>query len=334
MANTIPGLGTWRREPDIQAGDTTAGPPDDPGTTERAARAAANARYQAFVASPPTDEQCRAYGAPGHTYDQCVRAPISDPILFETEGTDVNAVDPNDVRQRGLGDCYFLASLAALASTPRGQSLIRGAIVENKNDRGEVVSWTVTLHRPESHLFGPTTFRDEHVLVAGMYVVGHAEARPGNYGDEVWAPLFEKAYAQYAGSYEKIGRGGDPAKAMAILTGRAATSVSLGWPERLFRSYGADELQRDLAGGKMIVLNTRPGIGRSPGSRATRAERQVSSDAHGLIGRHAYFVQGVEQQNGKPCVRLGNPWADTNPELVPCDELARWFSRVTIGAVP
>jgi hypothetical protein len=334
MANTIPGIGTWRRDSDVQAGDASTGPPDDPSTTERAARAAANARYQAFVASPPTDEQCRAYGAPGHDFDQCVRDPIKDPVLFLREGHEVNAVDPNDVQQRGLGDCYFLASLAALASTPRGQSLINSAIVENKNVRGEVVSWTVTLHRRESHLFGPTTFRDEHISVAGMYVIGHAEARRGTYGDEVWAPLFEKAYAQFMGGYDKIGRGGDPAAAMAVLTGREATSVSLGWPERLFRSYGADELERDLASGKMVTLTTRAGIGPTPGSRATRAERQASNDAHGLVGGHVYYAQGIEPQNGKPCVKLGNPWADSSPVFVPCDELARWFTKVSIGAVP
>lgn len=329
MANTIPGLGTWRRDPDVEAGDLAAGPPDDPSTTERAARAAANARYQAFVSSPPTDEQCKAYGAPGHDFDQCVGVRVEDPVLFQPEGHDVDAVDPRDVRQGALGDCYFLASLAALAGTPRGRSLISSAIVENKNDRGESVGWTVTLHRPESHLFGPKTFCDEHVSVAGMYVVGHAEARHGNNGDEVWVALFEKAYAQYAGSYDAIGHGGDPAAAMQVLTGRDATSVSLGWPARLFRSYGVDELQRDLASGKMIVLSTVAGVGPIPGYRAT-----ASGDAHPLIGSHAYYVRGVAQHNGKPYVMLGNPWANADPQAVPFDQLSRWFSKVSIGAVP
>jgi Calpain family cysteine protease len=334
VANTIQGIQAWRRDPDPEGGDTIAGPPDDPSAAARAARAAANDRYQAFVSSGPTDKECDDVSAPGHDYDQCVRAPISNPVLFEMQKADANAVDPKDVQQRGLGDCYFLASLAALASTPGGRALIGGAIVENKNDQGEVVSWTVTLHQPDKHLFGPTTFRDVHVQVSGLYVVGHAAPRVGDDGNEVWAPVFEKAYAQYAGGYEKIGHGGDPAKAMAILTGREATSVSLGWPERLFRSYGADELQRDLASGKMVVLNARAGVGRSPASSAIRAERQSTVDAHGLVGGHAYFVEGLEQRDGKQFVKLGNPWAASQPDPIPCDELTRWFARVSIGGVP
>ncbi len=207
-------------------------------------------------------------------------------------------------------------------------------VVENKNVRGEVVSWTVTLHEPERHAFGSTTFRDVPITVDGPYVVGHARVRTDGRTSEVWPAVFEKAYAQYAGGYNKIGRGGVPADVMPILTGREATYVSLGWPNRWFGGYGANELKGDLANGKMVVLSTKTGIGGSRDADATPAEHQASLDAHRLVGDHAYFVTGTEQVDGKLFLKLGNPWGDTQPEPVPFDELTKWFSGVSVGSVP
>jgi hypothetical protein len=337
VTESIQSIRTWRRDPDSDAGDPDAGPPIDPSSTARAARAAADARYQAFVSSGtsgPSPEQCRDVEAPDHDYDHCVNDPVSNPVLFQKQSTDADAVDSKDVRQGGLGDCHIMASLAALANTPAGRALIRSAVVENKNDGGEVVSWTVTLHQPEKHLLGETTFRDVRVTVDGLYVVGHARARAENGRNEIWPLVVEKAFARYAGGYNRIGRGGAPTAAMALLTGREATSVSLDWHNRWFRSYGAGELQADLASGKLVVLNTRSGIGGRTSADATPAERQANVDAHRLLPDHAYFATGLEQHDGKLFVKLGNPWAEAEPGLVPCDELTRWFSAVAIGSVP
>ncbi len=341
MTESIQSIRTWRRDPDPDGQDAAGGPPDDASTVARAARAVANARYQVFVsretsseASGPSPDSCHDFQASSHDYDQCVDGPVPNPVLFQRQGTDADAVDSKDVMQGRLGDCHILAPLAALASTPRGRALIRSAVVENRNDQGKVESWTVTLHQPESHLFGRTTFRDVHITVGGLYVVGHARARGENGLNEIWPLVVEKAIAQHAGGYNQIGHGGLPTAAMALLTGCGATYVSLAWPNRWIRSYGAGELQADLANGKLVVLSTLSGIGGSTSADATPAQRQASVDAHGLLGGHAYFAMGVEQHDGKLFVKLGNPWADEEPGLVPCDELTRWFSGVAIGSVP
>ena len=120
---------------------------------------------------------------------------------------------------------------------------------------------------------------------------------------------------------------------MALLTGREATYFSLNRPSRWLRPYGADELRTDLANGKMVVLSSRARIAGSPGPDATPAERQAQRDAHGLIGGHGYFAMGIEEHDGKSFVRLGNPWGDTQPDLIPCDELSTWFSGVTVGSM-
>ncbi len=315
MVESIQGASRWRPELDFDNGDPAAGPPDDATSRARAVRAAADAPYQAFVSSGLPADACRDFGASDHDYDACVRDAVPNAMLFQKEGADADAVDPRDVRQGGLGDCHFLAPLAALAGTPEGRAALRAAVVENRNHKGDVVSWTVMLHAPETHWFGKTTFRDVPITVSAPFAVGHARVRPGS--SEVWPLVFEKAYAQYAGGYNRIGRGGVPGVAMALLTGREATSVSLDWPHRWLRPYGADELRTDLAKGKMVVLSSRAEIAGSPG----------------LIGGHAYFAMGIEEHDGRSFVRLGNPWGDSQPEPIPAEELSTWFSDVTVGSL-
>src|SRR6476646_5724950 len=61
--------------------------------------------------------------------------------LFEQQAGDDDDISPDDVRQWQIGDCYLLASLAALASTPVGRQRIRCMIEENRVD-GNLVSYT------------------------------------------------------------------------------------------------------------------------------------------------------------------------------------------------
>ena len=125
MVESIQGAGGWRPEVDFENGDPAAGPPEDATSRARAVRAAADARYQAFIASGPPANPCLDFAAPGHDYDRCVRVPVPNAVLFQREGADADAVDPRDVQQGGLGDCHFLAPLAALASTPEGRAALR-----------------------------------------------------------------------------------------------------------------------------------------------------------------------------------------------------------------
>jgi hypothetical protein len=328
-------LGVARRyDPEFDGQDATggppppAGPPDDEISRARAERADAHARYQDFVAA---GDPCEGATEPKHP-DACVRQKIDNAVLFQKEGADADAVDAADVQQGRMGDCHLLAPLAALASTPQGRALLRGAIVENRNDKGEVVSWTVTLHKPEPHLLWKTTFRDVSVTVDGPYVVGHAVPRGENGQSEVWPAIMEKAYAQYAGGYDKIANGGRPTDAIAVLTGQEATYHSLGWLGRWLGGYDGDDLRADLANGKIVVLSTRAvfeGQGR-PGAANGRA----APDAHGLIEDHAYFVTGTTERDGRLFVKMGNPWGADPPGLVPFDELAPWFSGISVGSVP
>jgi hypothetical protein len=284
-------------------------------TTDRADRAAAAERYDAFVsgggeASPP----CPAFDDPAHDFDRCGITTVDHPRLFVQEVNDADEINVHDVRQAGVGDCYFMATLSALAGSPQGRAIIRNAIAENRNDRGDVVSYTVTLHRPETHWWGlgKTTFSEVRVTVDAQFAEGHANARSDGNANEIWPLVLEKAYARFRGGYNAIGHGGVASDAMKVLTGRDASETVLGH----FYRYGPGDLQNDLAAGNLVVLGT-------------------PRDVHGynLLGNHAYVVTGTIERDGRLYVTLHNPWDSSEPTPVPVDEIGQRFRTVDVGSV-
>jgi hypothetical protein len=294
-------------------------PPPAPDAEARA-RALATVNYDAFAAGKLiAPHPCNDFtDGEEHDFDRCVTDRMVDaPLSVKQEG-DRSAIDPKDVQQFKLGDCFVLAPVAALASTEEGRALIEKAIVPNKNEKGEVTSYTVTLHEPETHWFRATTFTEKKVTVDPVFAVGHADpVRPGLPGaeKEIWPLVLEKAFAEYLGGYNKLHQGGLPALAMELLTGKPADTKGL----FLFWSYGPRELAKDLSEGKMVVLNTEPGLD--------------SGNAYDLIKSHSYQVTGTQTVNGKLCVTLHNPWNKDEPKPVPFDELHTWFDNVAVGSV-
>ncbi len=106
---------------------------------------------------------------------------------------------------------------------------------------------------------------------------------------------------------------------MQVLTGKEATQTKL----NLFSDYRASQLQADLASGKLVVLQTKTGIGGKAGP----------SGARDLFEHHAYAVTGTEVIDGKVYLRLHNPWNVAEPKPIPFEELHDWFSAVDVGSV-
>ncbi len=305
--------GLQPRSPAPGAGHPASGEAPNPVLSERSERAAAQARLEAFAAGsePEAPPSCGT-----DDDDASPQSGVPGAVLFAREPSDVHEVEPTDVKQGAIADCYLMATLCALAGSPAGRDLIRRAITENKNARGETVSYTVTLHRPDAGWLR-TTFTDVRVTVDATFPSRHAipAAAPDGRA-EVWPLVLEKAYAAYVGSYRAIGgHGGLPADAMRVLTGREASCIALsrtlGIP-----SYGATELQRDLIAGKLIVLGT--------GAATARAD---------LVAKHAYWVSGTTVQNGKLYVTLHNPCNALDPAPVPVEDLDRLFTAVHVGSV-
>lgn len=320
MTNRID-ISTLRPRADYARDDSTGPVPNSSTDTERTQRALADARLNVFVAGSgvPASPDCKNFDA-HHDFVACGTESIDGAVLFRKESRDVDEIDVKDVQQKDIGDCYMMASLAALASTPGGRAHIKGMIREGKNENGEP-TYTVTFQKPESHWFGlgKTTFSEVRITVDASYVFGHATPRKEGAFQEVWPVVVEKAFARYCGSYGAIHNGGSGALALEVLTGKEARQTRLS----IFSHYGESQLQADLASGKPVVLQTRSGIGGDGGPTAAR----------GLYAEHAYAVTGTDVIGGKLFVKLYNPWGRLDPPPVPFDELHQWFSAVDLGSV-
>ncbi|MEB3293103.1 MAG: Ser-Thr-rich GPI-anchored membrane family protein [Synechococcales bacterium] len=105
-----------------------------------------------------------------------------------------NGISYQDIRQGGVGDCYFLAGLAAVAL--RLPSAIENMFIDNQDD-----TWTVRFYRHD-------TGKSEYVTVdrylpvnpQGRELWNLPYAKVGgvytNLGNELWVALAEKAYVQ------------------------------------------------------------------------------------------------------------------------------------------
>ena len=119
-------------------------------------------------------------------------------------------IEPSDVTQGLLGDCYLLAAISALAEKPRRIREIflspsvtaSGAYAVRFYINGEPTDVVIDDHFP--------CFEDPE-KDCWAFSRGTSEV-------EIWVLLLEKAYAKVYGSFERI-EGGKPYQAFNTLTG-------------------------------------------------------------------------------------------------------------------
>ena len=106
----------------------------------------------------------------------------------------MDSIDPSDIRQGLLGDCYFLSVLSVLAENP---SRILSLFVNDKvNDYGV---YAIKICKNGEW---------KEVVVDDRFPCFQDEpAFSKAHGDELWVLLLEKAWAKIHGSYERIEAG-------------------------------------------------------------------------------------------------------------------------------
>lgn len=146
---------------------------------------------------------------------------------------DADAFAPDDVNQGGLGNCYLLAALMALADTR--PEVLRNAISGPKADGTyDVHIFTGASDDPKAPLtpkvvnVSPSFYiNKEQVEVGGQAMpvdeggeltFARGGDRDANGNEELWVKLIEKALAVEAGGYAQLD-GGFPARVLEALTG-------------------------------------------------------------------------------------------------------------------
>lgn len=204
---------------------------------------------------------------------------------------DANAVDPNDIRQGQLGDCYLCAAMMAVARAR--PDLVRSMIT--KLDDG---SYNVALHIKDGKWDKNST---QVVNVSADFpVTGRGEAayvKPGDSdkdGPELWGMLIEKAYAQARGSYSGI-KSGNSGTAAAMMVGGSSKEYKV-----------PDTSAADIA--KIIddALKKRlPVTANTMGTEKSGLDADTWQ-ASGVVGHHSYAVKSVDVSAGT--ISLQNPW--------------------------
>jgi calpain-15 len=107
---------------------------------------------------------------------------------FKLFGKDIS---PNDIMQGGVGDCYFLASVASFAERP---NRVR-AIFHNK------VANSAGCYLIKLYVNGVPS----GIMVDDLFLTDGLKMQFANCKNEkLWVPLLEKAWAKLLGSYTRI----------------------------------------------------------------------------------------------------------------------------------
>jgi len=266
--------------------------------------------YDAEIEKKKIDSKTRITGVKTFPY-----------LLFQKGRDDDSSIHPNDVSQGALGDCYFVASLAAVAKQNPG--LIRRAIRDNGDG-----TYTVTLYKKTGGFLGfGGHYEPVEITVTGEFPKGEyysKEAKQwvavtphvGTGDKELWPLIFEKAYGQLiAGDgrmpqvYKELNEGGFPQDALTALTGKSSETHS---PDH----YTLQELVDFHQKGYALVLSSKDKYRNGT-----------------LVQNHAYWIESINMESGVVIVR--NPWGYDNSKLnrieIPFDELDDNFRSITIN---
>ncbi len=144
--------------------------------------------------------------------------------LHSTEGRG-DELSGEDVKQGGLADCFFIAAMNAVGNA--NGEFLRDAITYDE------ATGLYTARFYERTGFDPKKnepiYRIHTEVVDGYLptrtdgALAYARAT----GPSAWGPIYEKAYAQWKGGYDKLGAGGVSGEAMTALTGRPSIPSSV-----------------------------------------------------------------------------------------------------------
>jgi hypothetical protein len=200
----------------------------------------------------------------------------NDFLLFKDK------IEPSDLKQKSLGDCYFISALAALAEFPYLIHQIFRTKKVSQNGYYEIVlfldgEWQVI------------TLDDHFIVSSGT---NDLEFSTPN-GNEIWVPLLEKAWAKINSGYAAI-ISGWPCDPMRAITGFPSLIIK---HQNQSEQVIWDSLQDSEERKKIMVT-------------VTKKEEEIKN--FGLVPCHAYTLVGVKEiiHNGQALrlVKIRNPW--------------------------
>jgi hypothetical protein len=228
----------------------------------------------------------------------------------------VGAIEPDDVLQGNIADCYLPAAAAALAHVR--PDALRAIMSDDGNGK---YTFTFKVRGRDKKV---EVDADLYSRSSGGPLYGASRNSSDPKKMELWWPLFEKAYAKLHGDYHSIGNGGSSADVFEAVLGRRAY-------EDDFKPRNKDavfRLMKDKLARKLPVA-----IGTKDDSR----NAAIFANS-GIYGDHAYSVLDAFERGGVKYVTVRNPWGESEPFpgdgkddgtfTLKLDDMPKWFSVV------
>jgi len=239
-----------------------------------------------------------------------------------------NKIEPNDIDQGGLGDCYYLCSLASLAEFP---DKVMDAFAHPTSNSKLKAEQAVGAHRVTLNKGGwwSVYLLDNYFPTkAGVPTFAKNREDPS----ELWVMLLEKAYAKAHGSYSAIA-GGDPLQALQDLTGYPFTRIDEGIADAIKGDHKLFGKLKRWDEEKALITMSTPGHDNAAYAGGQNdAAMQARYDKAGLALGHAYSVLRVIEADGHRMVQIRNPWGN-GVEWTGAwgDDDPRWKSEGTVA---
>jgi hypothetical protein len=238
--------------------------------------------------------------------DQYVEADLQDTISLSRLG-----MQPDDIFQGELGDCWLLSSLAVVASARLLDRAFEAPNMEQVERERALGAYRATVLQGG---WWESVLVDTFLPMRGDKP---AFARNKNDAGELWPSVFEKIYAKAYGSYAAIVEG-NACNALTDLTGYMTTNLVGAWVDATKGIRGPELLARLVAAhkaGDLQVVSTPEGVEvhmQKMHGLPDRAAMKKRYAAAGLAMGHAYAVLDVRafEQHGITLFQIRNPWGD------------------------
>lgn len=255
-------------------------------------------------------------GSPPQARDDEYEVAEHEGSVAERGEGDRHAIDPNDVDQGMVGDCYLHASMAAIARV--NPEALRELISDNGNG-----TYDVTLHFDVQGDWIPWAV-DEVITVDDQFPT-REDGMPAYAGDsgvrdgaELWVMLIEKAWAVAQGSYDAIWSGRNP-QGMRLL---GMEDVSNARTSSMTAEEIGTFLHEHLEAEHALVCQT-PDYAESG-----EATRELAEEV-GAVGGHGYAVMEVDAEAGT--VDLYNPWGTDHLTGLSLEDFKQLYTWITVG---
>eukprot|EP00760_Papus_ankaliazontas_P013868 PhM_4_TR15912/c0_g1_i2/m.77261 len=206
-------------------------------------------------------------------------------------------VEPSDVRQGSLGDCWFCSALSVIATRP---SLVTSIIYP-------------TTYEPDIGIHCVKFFSGNDVF--GIII---DDSLPCNAGggpvfarstesNELWVSFLEKAFAKALGSYVNMNGTFGMSVPLRVFTG--------GRPEAIFFSKNSPD---------QIFGKIKAGMDKSAIAATCTPDAAESMNSNGIVSGHAYGLLNAKEVGGFRLVQLRNTWARQEWSGDWCDASPLW----------